>query len=119
MVKKVVKEPFTQPVGTVASNGITGAARGGGFRPTQGIGANGQPQPGPEQPAVDPNRDPQTKVDMSADTRVTIRRMVVLDPPIPPPDRYGTPSELNRGRIHPPFLADNEVATVWKSSRKT
>jgi len=82
---KVVKEPFTQQVGTVASNGIVGGARGGGFRPAQGLGANGQPPPGPEQPKFDPNQDPQTKEDMSADTRVTIRMMVVLDPPAPAP----------------------------------
>src|SRR5262249_37299533 len=91
-----VKGPFVSPVGTMAT-GQTAA------RPTNsviaarpgeiGFGAMspGQPAAGAaEKPKFNPNEDPVTKEDMSADQRAIIRMMVQLDPPKP---AEGTPNQ--------------------------
>jgi type IV pilus assembly protein PilM len=82
---KFVNEPFTQPVGSVNTGMMAGRPANNMFaaRPNDGFGAVAPSQAAPEQPKFNPNEDPITKEDMSADTRVTIRMMLVLDPPKP------------------------------------
>ena len=48
------------------------------------MGAMNPAVPAVEQPKFNPNLDPLTGEDMSADIRVTIRMMVVLDQPATP-----------------------------------
>ncbi|HEY8751856.1 MAG TPA: type IV pilus assembly protein PilM [Tepidisphaeraceae bacterium] len=84
---KKVREPYFTPVGNVTQAG--GGARpannmfAGGARPGA-MGAMNPAVAAVEQPKFNPNLDPRTGEDMSADIRVTIRMMVVLDQPAAP-----------------------------------
>lgn len=83
-----VVAPSARPVGT---SGVTQQSRQpvNSFMVTRpGVGGAGAMAPAPAadaKPAFNPNEDPLTGEDMSADQLVTVKLMVTLDPPAPPP----------------------------------